>query len=215
MPSYYPAFLELTDQPCVVIGGGEVAERKVQGLLECSARVTIISPEVTADIGRLALDGRLNWQARAYVSGDIKGAFLAIAATDQVEVNQAVAEEAGRERVLLNVVDVPQLCTFIAPSVVRRGEVTVAISTGGSSPALARKLREGLEQSELLRYADLAGLLSRARREIRLLGVEVHPDRWQGCIDGHLVALVQAGREDEALERLMSGLANSGKSQGK
>ena len=206
MPPYYPAFLDLRAQPCVVVGGGEVAERKVQGLLECEAQVTVISPEATAQIQRWVQDLRVRWEPRRYAPGDLKDAFLVIAATDQEEVNRAVVKEAQRERVLLNVVDVPSMCTFIAPSVIRRGEVTLAISTGGASPALARKLRESLDHSQLLEYADLSPILSQAREEVRRRGIRVHPDRWQSCITDELVALVQAGREAEAHKRLMSGL---------
>ena len=208
MPAYYPAFLDLKGKPCVVIGGGEVAERKVEGLLACGATVTVISPRATSGIKTLAESHRLSWKSRGYAPGDLKGAFLAIAATDREEVNRSVAEEAREGRVLLNVVDVPSLCTFIAPSVVQRGEVTLAISTGGASPALARKLREGLEQSNLLDYAELSGILSQARQELKRRGAEVHPDRWQSCINGRLMELVRAGREAEALETLVSGLVS-------
>ena len=143
--AYYPVFLNLKGRLCVVIGGGEVAERKVKGLLECEARVRIISPEVTPWLRDVAGQGEVDWLPREYREGDLKGAFLAIASTDRQPVNEAVAAEAAREKVVLNVVDNTPLCTFIAPSVVTRGDVTVAISTGGASPALARKLRESLE----------------------------------------------------------------------
>ena len=141
--------------------------------------------------------------------------FLAIAGTDQRIVNSTVAMEAARERVILNVVDdrgcgegmrAPQ-CTFIAPAVVRRGKVIVAVSTGGASPALARKLKESLEASEALEYAHLAEtILSSARKVLKQRRVEVHPDRWQECITGELVSLVKAGRSEEALDQLLSSL---------
>ena len=206
MPPYYPVFLDLKGRPCVVVGGGEVAERKIAGLLECGARITVVSPEVTHGIRANADAGEIQWEAREYAEGDLKGAFLAIASTDDEGVNRAVFEEASRDRVVLNVVDRTALCSFIAPAVVRRGEVTVALSTGGASPALARKLRETLEKSEVLEYASLAGVLSSARAEIKRLGVSVHPDRWQECIDGELLAMVQDGRSDEALAGLVRRL---------
>ena len=134
--------------------------------------------------------------------------WLAIdTATDQASVNRAIVEEARRERALLNVVDNPPLCAFIAPSVVKRGDVTVAISTGGASPALARKLRESLEQSPVWHYAELAPLLSRVRKQVRAEGLEVSADRWQQCINDELVALVRAGKESQALTVLMAGLS--------
>ena len=206
MAPYYPVYLNLKERSCVVVGGGEVAERKIQSLLECGARVTIISPEATPAIQERARTGEVVWEPREYADGDLKGAFVAIAATDRRKVNEAIADEATRERVILNVVDDPDLCTFIAPAVVRRGDVTVALSTGGASPALARKIREELEANEVLEYAHLAGILSSARKELKRRRVQVHPDRWQQCITGDLVTLVKAGQSERALGQLMCGL---------
>jgi precorrin-2 dehydrogenase/sirohydrochlorin ferrochelatase len=203
MPTYYPAFLDLNEKLCVVIGGGDVAERKVNGLLGCGAKVTVVSPTMTLGLESLVEDRRVSWKSRGYRTGDLKGSFLAIAATDQEDVNQSVAEEASGLGILLNVADVPSLCNFIAPSVVQRGEVTVAISTGGASPALARKLRQTLESSELLAYAELATILTQARNEMKRRNIQVNPDRWQSCINSHLVDLVRVGRDGEALETLI------------
>ncbi len=208
MPPYYPVYLDIKGRSCVIIGGGEVAERKVHGLLDCGAKVSLISPEATSGIQEMAQDGGLQWEPREYRKGDLKGAFLAIAATDRREVNEAIAKEATFEKVVLNVVDNAPLCTFIAPSVVSRGDVTVAVSTGGASPALARKLRESLETSETMEYAHLAGILSSARKELKRRGLEVHPDRWQESIRYELVDLVKSGKSEQALEQLMSSLIN-------
>ena len=206
MAPYYPVYLDLVGKPCVVIGGGDVAERKVRGLVECDAGVTVISPEATLGIRELAEQGGLIWEDREYRQGDLKGVFLAIAATDQSSVNQTIADEAANEGVILNVVDNASLCGFIAPAILRRGEVTVALSTGGASPALARKIRESLEHSDALEYANLAGILSLARGELKRQGVVVDPNRWQECISGELVSLVKAGKEQQALHKLMSNL---------
>ena len=206
MPHYYPVYLDVKGKRCVIIGGGEVAERKIPNLLESGASLTIISPEATDAIRELAGRGEVRWLPREYAEGDLKDVFLAIAATDQRAVNEAIADEAAREKVILNVVDNAPLCTFIAPSVVRRGEVTVALSTGGASPALARKMRESLENSDALGYADLAPVLSSARTELKRRGVAVDPDRWQVCISDDLVALVGAGESQRALDRLMCRL---------
>ena len=203
MLSYYPVYLDLRRRRCVIFGGGEVAERKIQNLLECQAEVIIISPTVTPGILERLERGELRWESRKYIEGDLTGIFLAIAATDQRAVNAAIATEAAREKVILNVVDDAPLCTFIAPSIVRRGDVTVALSTAGTSPALARKLRESLERSDILEYADLSGVLSSARRELKLRGVNIPPDRWQECIDGDLLTLVKAGKEKQAFDELM------------
>jgi precorrin-2 dehydrogenase/sirohydrochlorin ferrochelatase len=183
-----------------------VAERKLRQLIDCGARAEVVSPRVTRWIEEMAGKGKVHWEARGYRPGDLKAAFLAIAATDDQAVNEAVAREAQAEGVLLNVVDKPELCTFIAPSVIRRGEVVLAISTGGLSPALARRIREALEGSKALEYADLAGVLSEVRRELRGKGVSVPQARWQRCIDEELLALVQNGQREEARERLLGML---------
>ena len=207
MPSYYPVFLNLTDRSCVVIGGGQVAEGKVRQLLENDCRITLISPKATDALREWARQGKITWHRREYQAGDLKGAFLAIAATNRAQVNRAIARESEAERTLLNVVDHPPLCVFIAPSVVRQGQVTLAISTGGASPALARKLRETLEKSELLDYAALASLLSRAREEVKARGLQVPPERWQQHINMELVQMVREGQEADALKTLLTGLA--------
>ena len=206
MPAYYPAFIDVRDRRCVVIGGGDIGEEKVQKLLDCGAKVTVISPEVNDGVRELADGERVAWAQREYRPGDLEGAFLAIASTDDNKVNRQIAQEAEERNVLLNVVDVTHLCTFIAPSVVRRGEVTIATSTGGASPALARTFREKLSQSRILEYADLAPLLSQARAELKRLGAKVDPDHWQACITEELLDTVQAGRTEEAMQTLMSKL---------
>lgn len=209
MNSYYPAFLEIIGRSCVVIGGGQIAEGKVKHLLECGGQVTFISPNATPNLQKWASEGEIIWRKRKYQDGDLKDVFLAIAATNHIKVNHAIACEARTQRTLLNVVDNPRLCGFIAPSIVRRGQVTLAISTGGSSPALARKLREKLESSELLQLAELAPLLSEARKEIKSRKLQICPDRWQSCINTDLLQLVHSGRETEALEFLLRNLSSN------
>ena len=210
MPSYYPVFLDLRGRECVIIGGGEVSEHKLGNLLDCGAQITIISPQVTPGIRARAEKGEVVWKARPYQAGDLKGAFIAIAATDDNKVNRAVTEEAREEKVLLNVADVTHLCMFIAPAIVKRGEVTVAISTGGASPALARRLREQLQKSEVLEYADLVEVLRDARTEVKRRRAQVHPDRWQECIDEQLLRMAQNGDKGRALDRILSCLLSTG-----
>ena len=206
MPSFYPVYLNLAGKRCVVLGGGKTAVGKIPNLLDAGARLTVISPETTREIQEEAQQGHLEWLAREYQAGDLEGAFLAIAATNVRRVNQAIFREAERCGVVLNVVDDPSLCTFIAPAIVKRGPVTLAISTSGTSPALARKLRECLSNDRELEWADLAGVLSRARSEVKRGGAAVASDRWQCCITEDLLRLVQAGKEKEALEDLLVGL---------
>ena len=137
MPRYYPVFIDVHKRRCVIIGGGNIGQEKVEKLLECDADVFVISPEVNPHVEDLASSQQISWDKREYHQGDLEGAFIAIAATDDNTVNRQIAKEAEDRNVLLNVVDVTHLCTFIAPSVARRGEVTIATSTGGASPALA------------------------------------------------------------------------------
>ncbi|MEJ5200300.1 MAG: bifunctional precorrin-2 dehydrogenase/sirohydrochlorin ferrochelatase, partial [Anaerolineae bacterium] len=150
----------------VVVGGGAVAERKVAGLRAAGAAVTIISPTLTPGLERLAEDGAVQAVRRPYRPGDLEGAFLVIAATDDRTANHAVWEEAERRGCLINVVDDPEHSNFIVPAVVRRGEITLAISTGGASPALARRLRERVEATIGPEYGILAELLAELRPEL-------------------------------------------------
>ncbi len=206
MQSYYPVFLNLEGKRSVIIGGGPVAERKITKLIESGSHITLISPKVTPTIRQAAQDGSVEWLEREYRPGDLSGAFIAIAATNQRTVNQQVFEEAERLGVLLNVVDDPPRCGFIAPSIIERGPVTLAISTGGASPALARKLRESLSESPELKWADLADVLARAREHLKAKSVPVDPQRWQCCLTPELLDLVQTGREGDALQSLLAGL---------
>ena len=209
MPDYYPVYLNLTGKRCVILGGGKIAQGKLAALRQAAAQITVISPEATQGIQRAAQRGDLEWLPRKYQPGDLEGAFIAVAATNVWHVNREIFEEADRLGVLLNVVDDPDLCSFIAPSIVRRDPVTLAISTGGASPALARKMRETLSQDQNLRWADLAGVLAQARRHIKDRRIVIDPERWQCCINEDLLALAQDGRQAEALEILLKRLLDN------
>ncbi|MDO8531849.1 MAG: bifunctional precorrin-2 dehydrogenase/sirohydrochlorin ferrochelatase [Dehalococcoidia bacterium] len=210
MPSYYPVFLNLQDRRCVVIGGGDIAERKVLALRECGARLTLISPAVTPTLQRLAVELSLELRRRAYQAGDLAGAWLAIAATDDTVVNQAVQREAEERGIFVNVVDVSPLCSFIAPSIVRRGEITLAISTGGVGPALARHIREKLERVVGPEYASLAHVVADARKALRARGRRASPERWRECLNDSLLELVRQKRLDEARDHLLQDLLREG-----
>jgi siroheme synthase-like protein len=203
---YYPVFLEMKDRPCVVVGGGAVAERKVEGLLAAGARVTVVSPELTAALAALKEEGRLQHVARPYREGDLEGYEVAVVATDDGSVNADVAREGRQRSVWVNAVDDPPNCDFILPSVVRRGDVVIAVSTGGASPALARRLREELEAFLEEESASLAGLLQDVRQELRARGAVVDTETWQRAIDGRLRALLAQGRESEARAYLLTSL---------
>lgn len=146
--SYYPIFLNLKGKRCVVVGGGKVAERKVLSLLKAKANITVISPKLTKRLGKEKTKGNIKHLPREYKRGDLKGAFLVIAATSSAAVNTKVARDAREihESPLLNVVDAPSECNFIAPSTVQRGPLTIAISTSGTSPAVAKAIRKELER---------------------------------------------------------------------
>ena len=209
MPAYYPVYLDLNGRPCVVVGGAGEAERKVQGLLEHGARVTLISPEVTVVLQDLAGRGLVEWKSREYRQGDLEGAFLVVSENLNEDEYTRVAQEAHGRGILLNVVDRPQLCSFIAPAVARRGQrgdVQCAISTAGLSPALARRLRERMSDPDLclcLQWADMVGVLSDVRAEVRAKGLRPDPDRWQECMDDELLAMFQIGQAEQARERLL------------
>ena len=206
MTTFYPVFLNLTGRRCVIIGGGQVAEGKISKLLDSGAKIIVISPDATQGIRDYADSGQIEYNLRKYQEGDLNGAFLVVAATNDRVVNQEIFEEAEKSGILLNAVDDMPRCSFIAPSIVEKGPITVAISTGGASPALARKLRAKLEVSPALDWADATNMLSHARQIIKDKQIALDPQRWQCCMTDELLTLIQAGHEDEALEILMNRL---------
>jgi len=164
---FYPVYLDLTGKRVVVVGGGEVAERKAESLLDTGASITVISPELTPNLAALADHKRLEVCKRRYVHGDCAGAVLVFSATDDPEVSRDVYREALALGIFVNTADQPALCSFIMPAVVQRGDIGIAISTGGTSPALASRLRDQISKIVGPEYARFAELLSRARTEIR------------------------------------------------
>jgi len=159
---YYPIFLNLKNKSVVIIGGGKVAERKVLTLLKTGADLTVISPELTKKIEREKLKGRIKHIHRQYRKGDLKNAFLVIAATDSPDVNEQVSKDAP---CLVNVVDTPHLCNFIVPSVIKRNPLTIAVSTSGISPALSRSIRKELEKMYGSEFSEYLKSLRRIRTE--------------------------------------------------
>ena len=213
-PVYFPVYLDLRGRSVVVVGGDAGGAKKVSGLLPTGAEITVVAEHLEPELADLAARGEVSHVARSYRDGDLEGACLVVVAdTSDDGVNRAVNEEALRRNVVCNVEDVTHLCTFIYPSVVRRGDVTVAVSTGGASPALARKFREMLSgvspvtnRHSVMEFADLAPILSDTRLELRRRGIRLTLDHFQACITDELVDLVQAGREPEARDRLMADL---------
>ena len=208
VPAYYPAFIDLRGRRCVVIGAGPVAGRKVTMLLKSGAKVTVVSPESTAALARLAKDGDVEWRRRAYQPGDLSGAWLAIAATDDAKVNRQIADEAEAKHVLLNVVDKPDLCTFIAPSVVQQGDLTIAISTAGKSPAMARKVREEMERYFPPEYGVLLDIAGEVREMLMRVPGRLPAELWQQALSGEVLDLIRAGRRDAARDKMVNILRN-------
>ena len=205
--TYFPVFLDVRRKKCVVIGGGQVAFRKIRTLLDCGASVTVISPVLHPDLSELANKKSIQVIRRSYKSRDLKGAFIVIAATGTKETNRKVAKEAGRVGALVNVVDDPEPSDFIVPSLLRRGDLAIAISTGGMSPALARKIRTRLEDSFGEEYALLVSLVEEVRSTLRRKGIRVNAERWQNALDlDFLAQLLRTGQKDRAKAVLMKKL---------
>jgi precorrin-2 dehydrogenase len=160
---FYIACLRLSGRKCLVVGGGDVGLEKVEGLLVCGGEVTLVSPDGVEPLHELAAEGSIVWEQRPYEPSDLEGAFLAIAATGDTEVNIRVYEDAEERAMLVNVVDVPPLCNFILPAIFRSGPLAIAISTAGASPALAKRIRSEIAEEYGEPYAQLAEILNEVR----------------------------------------------------
>jgi precorrin-2 dehydrogenase/sirohydrochlorin ferrochelatase len=200
----YIACLRLGGRPCLVVGGGEVGLEKVEGLLACSGEVTLVSPDAVPELEALAEEGSIHWERRTFREGDLDGCFLAIAATGDTDVNISVYEGAERRAMLVNVVDVPPLCNFILPAIVRSGPLAIAISTAGASPALAKRMKREIADEFGEPYARLAVILNDVRGWAKAT-LPTYQDRkrfFEGIVNGEPdpVELVREGREREVLE---------------
>ena len=198
--AYYPLFADLAGRPCVVIGGGLVAQRKVTTLLSYGAAITLISPDATRRLAAYAHAGKIRHLARRFRPGDLQGAWLVYAATDDPAINRAVHREARRRRIFANVVDQTPLCSFIAPAIVRRAGATVAVSTGGASPSLAKRLRDDIGRLLGHEYRPMIELLlalrGAAKRKLPRYG-----DRkrfFNQLVRGRIFDLVRHGRSAAA-----------------
>jgi precorrin-2 dehydrogenase / sirohydrochlorin ferrochelatase len=210
MTTGYPAILMLDGRLGVVIGGGAVGERKVRTLLEAGAKVKVITPEATPRLKKLAGDDTIELIERPYQRGDLKGAAVVIASTDERDVNQAIYEEALDEGVPVNVVDDPPHCTFIAPSIVRRGDLMIAISTGGTNPAMAVRIRERLEKEFGPEYEAYFDLIKRLKSEVDQASTQQErADAWYRVVDSNVLDLVRAGKIDKAYARAVELLGAS------
>jgi precorrin-2 dehydrogenase/sirohydrochlorin ferrochelatase len=215
MKTYPVCLIGLDRRPSTVVGGGNVALRKVTALLEAGARVTVISPTLINSLQAMVDNGQIDYLPRQYKYGDLGTVHLVIAATDDPEVNRSVWEEAKQRDCLINVVDDPSHSNFILPAVVRRGDLTIAISTGGASPALARRLRQSLEEMFAADYGDFIETLAEIRPEI-LNNYPPGDERLQAAldlIDSELLSILRKHGKEQALtyarQRLQVGQENA------
>ncbi len=206
MSPYYPVFLDLRDRRCVVVGGGAVAEEKVEGLLTAGAIVQVIAPRLTPGLERLLSAGEIHHSARDYREGDLQHAFLALSERVGSEIHVALRDEATRRSVPLNVQDETDFCSFIAPALFRRGDLTIAISTAGRAPALAARLRQAFERrfgEHYARFLELAGRLRRPLEE-RYPDFETRRDLWYRLVDSDVLDLLEQGDGERARQRIVS-----------
>ncbi len=194
---FYIACLRLKGRRCLVVGGGDVGLEKVEGLLACDADVTLVAPDAHPELVQLALEGSIRREQREYQPGDLDGCLIAVAATNDTDVNIRVFEDAERRAMLVNVVDVPPLCNFILPAIVRTGPLAVAISTAGASPALAKRMKREIAELFGEPYANLAILLNEVRGWAKA-NLPTYQDRkefFEGIVNGQPdpVELLRAG----------------------
>jgi precorrin-2 dehydrogenase/sirohydrochlorin ferrochelatase len=216
----YMAALKLKGRRCLVVGGGDVGLEKVDGLLACDATVHVVAPEIVPQLSEYAAEGSITWDKRAFHDGDLDGTFMAIAATNHTDVNISVSEGGERRAMLVNVVDVPPLCNFILPAIVRTGPLAIAISTAGASPALAKRMKREISESFGEAYARLAVILNDHRGWAKgtLPTYQDRKEFFEGIVNGDPdpIGLIEQGREDEvqrlieaAKERFTSALGAS------
>ena len=202
----YPVNLVLAGRQCLVVGGGNIALRKVEGLLSCGARVRVVAPRIIPELRMLA---EVTFDERRWRLEDLAGVWLVIAATDDPAVNRAVYQAGERERIWVNGADDPANCSFTLPSVVRRGDLQIAVSTGGRSPALASWLRRRLEGEIGPEYSDLLEILATERDGLKAAGVPTEGLDWRSALDSDMLDLIRTGDLAHARERLQTCLSSS------
>jgi precorrin-2 dehydrogenase/sirohydrochlorin ferrochelatase len=205
---YYPVNLDVRNKNCLVIGAGNVGERKIKGLLRSGANVHVVSPKANAGIQRMASEGLIKLQSRPYQASDLPGMFLVIGATNDEHTNERISQDANNQGILCNIADRPKACSFVLPAIVEQGDLIVAISTSNKSPALARQIRKKLEKELGVEYATLLHLMGAIRNRLLAQGKspEVHKKKFEKLLDLDLLQLIQKDRIDEIdvhLEKVM------------
>jgi precorrin-2 dehydrogenase/sirohydrochlorin ferrochelatase len=203
--------LDIQDKNCLVVGGGGVGSRKVQTLLKCGAIVTVVSPEISDRLRVLAESERLTLKPRPYRSEDIEGIFLVIGASDDETLNRQISSDAERRNTLCNIADRPEKCNFILPSIVRRDDLVITISTSGRSPALAKKLRKKLERQFGPEYGEFLKLMGAIRSKLlsQAHEPEAHKPLFEQLIDSNLIALIQEGKTQD-INALLADILGDG-----
>jgi len=210
---FYIACLRLSGRRCVVVGGGEIGLEKVEGLLACDGDVVLVAPTAVGELEQLAREGSISWERREYEAADLEATFIAIAATGDTEVNIRVFEDAERRAMLVNIVDVPPLCNFILPAIVRTGPLAIAISTAGASPALAKRMKRQIAEEYGEPYARLAVLLNEARGWAKgtLPTYQDRKEFFEGIVNGDPdpVELLRAGDEASVRDLIAAAQASA------
>ncbi len=208
----YIACLRLSGRNCLVVGGGDIGLEKVEGLLACDGHVTLVAPQAHPELERLAAEGSIDWERREFEASDLQGKFMAIAATNDTDVNISVYDAAEERAMLVNVVDVPPLCNFILPAIVRTGPLAIAISTAGASPALAKRMKREIADTYGEPYARLAIILNDARGWAKGT-LPTYQDRkqfFEGIVNGDPdpIELLREGRDREVVELVEAAKAS-------
>ena len=209
--SLYPVFLKLHDRCCVIAGGGRVAGRKIDALLECGARVTVVSPEAVEHIKQLAAQGRIRWQRTTFTDKALDGSFLVFAATDDAAENSRIAALCRRRGLPVNCADEPGWCDFFVPAVLRRRSLTVAVSTGGKSPLLARQLRDAIAQFVTAHHGELLEILGEQRTRIKQAVPDAARRRriFEALLSSDILDLLTTGSHQAVRERIKQCISSS------
>ncbi len=196
---YYPVNLDILNRKCLVVGGGGVGTRKVITLLDCGAIVTVVSPDVSEKLLKLAGNGSIAWEKRSYLTSDLDGIFLVIGATNNEELNRQISADAEKINLLCNIADRPDVCNFILPSIVNRGDLVIAISTSGKSPAFAKTLRKELEKQFGVEYAEFLRLMGAIRKKLlsEKHEPEAHKHLFERFIKSNLVGMIKNNKKEE------------------
>lgn len=202
MPMMYPVTLELVDKECLVVGGGVVAERKVLSLLECGAIITVVSPAITAMLRKLADTSLIKYKDGCYSKDDLLNKLLVICATNNQVVNQQVAQDCKGIGIWVNVVDQPELCTFHVPAVMRRGMMSISVSTSGASPLLAAKIRKQLEQDFGQEYEILLQIMVEVRKEVNQKNIDPikRYQIYSKILNSNIMQLIKQGKTEKVKE---------------